>query len=224
MHNKDTEKTAQDLRKSGNSYLAISKKLNIAKSTAYLWTKNIKISASQLKNLTINSKKGLKRAQQSLLIKKLKTAKLRSIDAQKILSSLNFKDKNLLQTVAAIIFWCEGGKRSLSKTTLTNSDPKLIKTFLYCLRNGFQIEEKRFRALMHLHNYHDEDQQRLFWSKTTGIPTAQFNKTYFKKTNKSRIRENYQGCIAINYNSAEVARKLDAIYHAIGKLRAIVQR
>lgn len=74
------------------------------------------------------------------------------------------------------------------------------------------IDERKFRVLMHLHEYHDEEKQRVFWSRLTNIPRSQFLKTFRKPHTGKRVKEDYPGCIAIYYNSSETARKLKAIY------------
>ena len=84
------------------------------------------------------------------------------------------------------------------------------------IRRGFALQEKKFRAIVHLHGYHDDQQQKIFWSKIAGIPLSQFSKSYQKQNTGKRKRENYQGCLSIRYNDATLARMLDALYHAIG--------
>lgn len=57
----------------------------------------------------------------------------------------------------------------------------MIDTFLRLFRNSYQLNEKKLRALIHLHEYHNEEEMRIFWSKVTGIPLDQFSKSYMKQ-------------------------------------------
>ncbi len=57
-HPVNLKTNANKLRKQGVSITQISKKLNIAKSTASLWTKDIKLDFPLKKNLIQNSQKG----------------------------------------------------------------------------------------------------------------------------------------------------------------------
>ena len=207
--------SAQKMRKNGVSIIQISKKLSIAKSTISAWTKSIELPLELRKYLTENSIQGREKGLQIMKAKRELEKSNMDKEAQILLKSINFKDEKLAKLIAALVFWCEGGKRTLSCLYFTNSDSKLIKLFLKCLRLGFKIDEKKFRCLMHLHNYHNEKTQLEYWSKATGIPKNQFTKTFLKKHTEIRKRKNYQGCLSVRYYNARVARTLDAIYHAI---------
>ena len=119
--------------------------------------------------------------------------------------------------VAALLFWCEGGKRRLSTLTFINSDPSMIKTFLRALRKGFSLDERKFSITLHLHEYHSMVKQTEFWSVTTGIPGARFTQPYMKPHTGKRKREGYQGCISLNYHDARLARTLSALYHSFAE-------
>ena len=110
-----------------------------------------------------------------------------------------------------MIYLCEGNKSLKSLTTFTNSDPNLISTFLYLFRNSFDLNEKKFRVLMHLHKYHNEEIQKNFWSKITKIPKDQFNRTYLKPNSGKYKKRDYQGCIKVYYGDVSITRKLQSI-------------
>lgn len=93
----------------------------------------------------------------------------------------------------------------------------MIKIFMFLFRLSFNIDESKFRILMHLHEYHNEEKQKEFWSNLTKIPQSQFTKTYWKPHTKKRKRENYPGCIRVGYYSAHVARQLYAWYNSFAK-------
>lgn len=122
-------------------------------------------------------------------------------------------NKAFWRLTAALLFWCEGSKRYLNDLRFTNSDPNLICMFLFALRKGFAVDEKRFRILPHLHEYHVEKAQQEFWSNITKIPLDQFTKTYWKPHTAARKRDGYQGCISLRYNDATIAKTLDILYH-----------
>lgn len=126
-------------------------------------------------------------------------------------------EKKQWQIIAALIFWCEGSKRQLSSVKFINSDPKMIKLFLTALRNGFGINEHKLKALLHLHEYHNEEELKIFWSGVTGINKDRFHRSYIKPHSGKRKREGYKGCIALYYGEANLARKLDALYHGLSK-------
>ncbi len=121
------------------------------------------------------------------------------------------KNQSATRLICAILFWCEGSKTT-TQVKFTNSDPEMIKYYLRLLRIGFSVDESKFRALVHLHEYHDEKTQIDFWSKLTNIPKTQFHRSYRKPNTQKRIRENYPGCICITYFDARLAKRLWAYY------------
>lgn len=206
------------LRTRGLSILTISRQENIAKSTVSLWVRDVALAEPILRLLETNSiigrTKGLRVLNAKRQLKKTEDENW----ARKSLERLNLKgNPDFWKLCAALLFWCEGTKRPLSVLCFTNSDPELIKSFLMSMRSGFPLEERKFSVVMHLHEYHDEYKQKVFWSKITGIPTSQFKKTYLKPNTGLRKRAGYQGCLSIRYGDAKIARKLYALYHAFSQ-------
>ena len=212
-----------ELRRDGLSIPQIAKQLNIRKSTISLWVRTVPLPKSILDKLKNNSLKGNAKGREILRIKRELVQIENDKTAHQILGSLIPKcGKELWQLCAALVFWCEGSKRSLSSgAVLTNSDPNLVRLFLHALRIGFPLDEGKFSVIVHLHEYHNEQQQLKFWSEITKIPLTQFRKTYLKPHTKIRKRKDYPGCVSVRYGDARLARKLDALYHTIGQyLRA----
>lgn len=191
------------LRKQGYSLKEISGTLHISKSTASLWLRGVIISSlaqKRLKTLGISGTLrglGTIQARWKSIQKGIKNEA--EIDTHQIFESISL-DKGYYKLLCALIFWCEGGKRSPSEVRFINSDPKLVQTFLYLLRNGFDIKEQKLRALIHLHEYHNEIIQKKFWAQITQIPLKQFSKSYVKPHTGIRVRNNYPGCLSIGYS------------------------
>lgn len=212
---------AIQLRKKGYLYSEIAKELQVAKSTAYTWTSSIEldnnqavIAAEKLRSAQVKNIKNLaalkitRNEQRNRLIRK---------NAVSIISKarLNINHKRLL---CSVLFWCEGGKNTDSGIRFINSDPIMIKTFLWLLRTSFKLDERKFRALIHLHDYHDETKQLQYWSSITQIPASQFNRPYRKPHTGQNIREGYPGCISIRYLDSSLGKLLKMIYSEFGKL------
>jgi hypothetical protein len=100
-----------------------------------------------------------------------------------------------------------------------NADPEMIKYFLCAFRNSFNLKENKFRALIHLHKYHNAKKQLKFWSNITKIPANQFNKPYLKKNTGKNKKENYPGCISIRYYDKKVFKELVSVYKKLYKMR-----
>ena len=215
----DIKEQATELRNKGYSLKEISERLKIAKSTASVWVSSIELSTSAQNRL---AKKQILGQYKSVLLKKQKREnQKKSLEkaALEMLKNIPITN-NLVKLCCALIWWCEGNK-STTLVRFTSSDPTLIKNFLYLFRTGFKLDEKKFRALIHLHTYHDETTQKHLWSGITKIPLSQFNKSYQKTNTAKRTKENYPGCIAIAYYDAYIAKELEAIYNSFTTLRGV---
>lgn len=201
------------LRRRGNSLKGIAEKLHVAKSSVSLWVRDIELSPQAKKRLLTKIKIG------QFISAERKRAHTKEIEMQYVtearvaLKNLSFtKDLNAL--LCALFYWCEGTKNAQSGVCFVNSDPHVIRTFLYLLRNSFSIDESKFRPGIHIHEYHNSAKQLDFWSKVTDIDKRQFIKPYLKPHSGKRIRANYPGCISLRYHSNDLARRLMAIAKA----------
>lgn len=208
----DVKEKARELRMRGYSLKEISDFLKIAKSTASDWLSSIDLSLHAQERL--KKKRILGQYKTILLKRKLKNIqkKFDETKARKVIKDINFS-KNYIKVCCALIWWCEGNKNS-SYARFTNSDASLIQNYLSLLRKGFSIDESKFRALIHLHSYHNEKVQIKFWSEVTKIPLNQFYKSYQKQNSGKRKHKDYPGCIAISYYDVKIAKELEAIYNA----------
>lgn len=197
------------LREKGYSLNYIAESLEIAKSTASIWLSDVKLSPSQRSFLRSNANMSrqktimTKRSQQEVLNKHIATQTIQRVNLS----------NDLAKIYCTLLWWCEGNKNE-SFVRFTNSDPTLVKNFLIYFRKSFPLDEKKFRVLIHIHSYHDEQKQKKFWSKVTNIPIPQFYRSFQKPHTGKRIHKNYQGCIAVSYYDAKIAKELEAIYNA----------
>ena len=212
-----TKVEAIKLRKSGHSYREISVLLKITKSTAYEWLKDISLGKKARQRIEQLKNTGRNRANTTRHLKKMIIIEECKIWAQNVIKSTKLTP-SLAEIYCSLLYWAEGGKFTTNRLEFTNSDPKMIKIFLKLLRIGFSINEDKLRVNMHLHEYHDENNQKIFWSKITNIPFEKFNKSYLKPHTKKTIRENYQGCVRICYHSGEIAKKIQALYLEFSKI------
>lgn len=211
------QKHARVLRQQGYSINQIYRKLGVAKSSVSIWVRDVPLSNEARCRIEARWTKGQhiaharRRAQTA---ERLKEAK---ISGEQVLENLKMT-KELNQIFCALLYWCEGEKtKNDNAFNFTNSDPALISTFLHLFRSGFDIDETKLRAHVHLHDYHDEKAQLRFWSKVTNIPPIRFNKPYRKAHTSKRIREGYAGCVSVRYHDVQVARYMQGIARAFGK-------
>lgn len=198
---------ALQLRKEGYSLKEIAKRVRVVKSTVSLWVRNVDLDDRAKTRLLTKISVGQLVGGESRRRKVQRIMKLHYREASRALHGLRLDDVSS-KLLCAMIYWCEGGKNHYQGIRFTNSDPKLIRTFLFLLRKSFKADERKFRACIYLHAYHDAAAQLDFWSKITNIKKAQFIKPYQKANTGKRIREGYQGCVSIYYHSNDLARQL----------------
>ena len=195
------------LRTNGYSIKEIADKLHISKGTSSLWLRNVKLNKKAKERLKSRKLSGYYKSSLSWRNKRIRAEKQRTISALKVVNKIK-QDPNHLKVYCSLLYWCEGGKTDKYGVRFINSDPDLIRTFLYLFRKAFPVDEKKFRVLLHLHKYHNEKKQKAFWSTVTGISEKQFLKTFHKPNTGKRIKDNYPGCAAIYYYNTEIAREM----------------
>lgn len=197
----------ENLRKKGFSLNEIHQTTRISKSVISGWTRDVILSNVARKRLLNKIKIGQFISAEK---KKAKTAeKIKRYQSQASIELKNVKiDKNIAKIICALMYWCEGGKNYYNGIHFTNSDPKLIKSFLYLFRYSFNIDENKFRACIHLHEYHNPGERITFWSKLTRIPKNKFIKPFLKKNTGKNIKKDYPGCIDIRYHSNDIVKQI----------------
>jgi hypothetical protein len=205
---------AKKLRQGGLPVKRIATQLNISPNTAWRWVNNISLSAKTLRRLQRDQEAGRQKALQTIALNR-NQVKLNILN-QAIRSVTETKyDQNSLKIMCSLLFWGEGSKRDLKSVSFINSDPLMIRTFITLLKGAYLIDPKKLRCLVHLHEYHDKEKIKKFWSKVTGVPLDQFNKCYIKSNTSKTVREGYMGACRIRYYDYRVAQELLAIYNTL---------
>ncbi|MEK7564030.1 MAG: helix-turn-helix domain-containing protein [Patescibacteria group bacterium] len=207
---KDLEIKTKKLRIQGYSIKELHKIIGVSKSTISRWIQNVPLSDKAMHRIQQNYTNG-QLASQKTIKEKTRQKNLEADNfAINIINKVNLTSEISL-SLCALIYQCEGSKNIKESITFTNSDPVLIKTFLYLFRNSFTINENKLKVLMHLHDYHNEEEQKEFWFKVTKIPKNQFYRSYLKKTDHKYKKEGYQGCVQIRYNDVVIGRKINSV-------------
>ncbi len=210
----DKKKKAHTLRSQGQSLSEIASELSIAKSTASLWLRDVVLSKTAKEIIAEKQFNG--RLEGRKIIEAERNSILEHIDQKSTLYIQRNKPKSQqYKAILALLYGCEGVKRSDGRVVFVNSDPELIGYFISLLRKAFTIDESKFRILMHLHGYHNEKKQKAFWSKITAISENQFSRTFWKSEGKKNKREGYQGCISLRYNDKSVQTELVMVYRKL---------
>ena len=205
------------LRTEGHSLAEISKILNISKSTASLWSKEVVLSYKAIKTLKEKSEIGRQKSIDTRHKKIQLVAQNNSLFALNTIKNAQINNETM-QIFCSLLYWGEGSKNDRC-LRFTNSDHKMLSTFLQLLRKSFSnIDEGKFRCVLQLHDYHNEAREIDFWSKITKIPKNQFTKTYHKKHTGTISRAEYHGTLGIKYCDSNVVDRLIAIYNRLSAI------
>lgn len=202
MKQADLLNKAIRLRHSGHSFREIAESLNISKSTASLWLRDLKIDAEAKSRIISLGNEG--RLRSVITSKKKRQARQQSVASK----TINFK-RDLVEysidqckLLLAMLYWGEGAK-TLNRLDFINSDAALIKTYLFLLRKCFKINEQKLTATIHIHEYHDKVKVIDFWSGVTKINKSQFH-IYKKPNTAKRKKADYQGCLSLRYSDVNM--------------------
>jgi len=90
-----------------------------------------------------------------------------------------------------LLYWGEGTKSRTDCLSMSNSDPSVIRFFIYWLNKNLSVHKKKMKIYLHLYSNMDIKKESLFWSEKLDIPLHQFGKPYIKKSSSLRI--NHKG-------------------------------
>lgn len=190
---------ARQLRERGLSASKIAKTLGISRMSVLRWCED----------MASNNKYHLKRLERHNACKEKGAEVVKSIKLNTAMCKI----------FTSLIYWCEGSKYpSTNSVSFTNSDPVLVKTFIDFFRNGFTIDEKKFRVILQLHTTHDFVAVNRYWSELLNIPFEQFYKATITVPKKVMKRRGYLGTCTIRYNNVNILMEIVGIYHSIGNL------
>lgn len=143
------------LRKKGRSINEIIELCNVSQGTVSFYIRGIAI-------LPKYQQRWLDRRNASKIISE-RSWKQAELNAARFLGNLTEKELALL---GIALYWAEGSKKDFG---LSNTDPDLIKSFLYILRNVFRIPDSKIKVSIRIYEDLDRKACLRHWSKVTGI-------------------------------------------------------
>jgi len=188
MTNSLFRQKAIELRKLGKTYSEIRKELLIPKSTLSDWLSNYPLTKEQFEkiNKTIQKNKELaieKYRNTMRLKREIRLQKTYKTQKEKFLP---FK-KREIEIAGLFLYWGEGNKYMKGPLSLCNTDPKVIKFFLYWIVNTLKVSREKVKVLLHLYSDMNMEEEKQFWSSQLKLPIEQFTKPYIKQTKKIDI-------------------------------------
>ena len=166
------------MRKQGKTYNEINRLLGIPKSTLSGWFEGLKIPLIIKRQLLTNNQRKWAESITNYNKKRALDVLNRNNEIQQRISKeIGRLTKRELMLIGTALYWAEGDKKARWRCKFCNSDPGMIKIIMKFFRNVCKVPESKFRAYVQIYPNITEQKAKVFWSKISGIPLGQFDKT-----------------------------------------------
>ncbi len=203
---------AQTLRKQGWSYREILKIIPASKDTISRWCRDIELNKNQLLRLYKNQRSGALKGS----IIGTKNQQKKRLELTTALLNQGIKEVGQLgkreRFIAGLALYAAEGTKKDGRCEFTNSNPLLIQFMSKWFREYCNIQDSRLRGAIWIHEGLDAKKAKEYWSLLSGIPQAQFHKTYIAidKRNSKKVRKNIHnfGVFSIRFVDTKAHRLL----------------
>lgn len=180
----ETKNKVIGLRLQGASYSQIKKQLGVSKSTLSGWLRKYPLPPERIKELRDHSEVRIENYRNTM---RAKRASRQTQVYLKEKSSLIPLSKKELYIAGLFLYWGEGAKTTQSATSLSNTNPKIVKFFVYWLKEIIKIPTSKIMVKIHLYSDMNISQETKYWSSILKLPTTQFKKPYIKQSTLSGL-------------------------------------
>jgi transposase-like protein len=208
---------ARRLRREGYSLNEISAQLGPPKNTLTLWVRGIELTPEQRQRLHEREIAATGR-NRALAMMAHRQARLDRIDkAQKQAEALleTLDDWCHINQIAAAMLYLAEGAKAETAFAFGNSDPQIIRYWLYLLRTSFTLDEAKFRIQVMCRADQDEAELRQYWMDLTGITRCIKSHIDARTQGKATKRAEYKGVCLVHYYDVSIRRYLDALAHGL---------
>lgn len=207
MARRNDKTRAIKLRLEGKSYSEIKEKLGIGKGTLSTWLQDYPLSAERIVELRDKNPRRIESFRNTM---RRKREDRLLIAYEKISKRILSVSEREMFVAGFFLYWAEGTKTTTATTSLSNTDPAMIRFFIRWLEL-FGVAKKRLKVHLHLYSDMDTEKYLTFWSKEIRLPITQFRKPYIKKVKETDItrkgRFGYGTCNVI-YENVLVANEV----------------
>lgn len=192
------------MRMKGMSYSQIKKDLGVSKGALSVWLRDYPLSEERLRALRDHSE---------IRIEKYRETRRHTREARweemKVRSAadIGILSKREIMIAGLFLYWGEGGKTESYTTTLSNTDPVMLRFYIQWLQI-LGVPKEKIRARVHLYADMDIDTELSFWSKELGLPISAFRKSYVKQSTRSALTYKQKfthGTCNVIYDSRDTA-------------------
>lgn len=202
---------ALTMRRRGVSTRDIEKKLGISRSTLSYWFRNVKLHPRFVKRMKARNDKALIKARAAAVKwhNRQKSVRLQqaSHEANETLSHIDCNDTAVAELALSLLYLGEGMKTT--GTGLGNSDPLILRFFVRMLHRLYGVRPTDLKCELHLRADQDPVGITRYWSRTLGIPSANFRKPSIDRRTVGRpTYAYYKGVCIVNCGRVAIQRKL----------------
>jgi len=167
------------LRTKGESIKRIAAQVGVSQGSVSIWVRDIRLSSEHRAQLTQRgtARDVVERRREKRIANTNKRHQL-IVEAAKF--SIPQLSKHELLLVGAALYWGEGGKTRTGMARIANSDPRIIALMMRFFIEICGVKPEKFRGHVHTFSHLNARKAELYWSEVSGIPSAQFFKTYSK--------------------------------------------
>lgn len=176
------------LRKQGKSYSHIKEVLRVSKSTLSLWLRDYPLSQERIRELRDHNEQRIEKYCRTRRKKKEKRLKQYLQEQKRLIFPF---DKKQLYLTGLFLYWGEGSKSRLIELSLSNTNPSVIKFFIFWLKYSLKVPKLKLSVKLHLYKDMNIEEEIQYWAKNLKLPVKQFTKPYIKKNSSRGI--NYKG-------------------------------
>lgn len=211
---------ARKLRKQGWSIRSIASNLDVSKSTASIWCRDLQLTRTQQQRLIQNAIRAGHRGR-IIGAQRNREKKREQIEFYKKLGKQDIGrlTKRDWLIAGAALYWAEGSKKS--RFAFTNSEPQMIKFISRWLKKVLGIRKNEFMPRIFINAIHAPRIRKVirFWSQLLQVPTYQFGKPVLLRDRPKKIYENYDsyyGVLALGVRNSNKFK-----YRVLGLIDAI---
>jgi len=198
----ELQEKARAMRAESRTLEDIATTLGVAKSSVSVWVRDIPFEVRQ-------RREAARRPHPQHLAKLAEIAACDRLGAERIGT---LTDEAFLAAGVAL-YAGEGAKGSL---VFANMNPEMIRFFCVWLRRFFDVDEKRLRVRVYLHEGLDLDESERFWSQVTEVPRSQFRAPYRAKADPTmRLSKHEHGCAYVRYSCSRTHREIMGLVAAL---------
>ena len=202
------KKRARDLRRQGWSMRDITRELNISKSSVSRWVADIPMTEEMRIQLKQNQSDNAKIGTQA---NKDDNRTLRQQYQDE--GREKARERSHSHMMGCMLYWAEGAKDK-NRLEFVNSDPHMMKLFVYFLRQDLLVPDETMLLRIHCHTTDATEIHRIetYCLDLLDLPETCLQKTFITQGSTSRKNRLENGICAIRVNST---RLVQHIYGAI---------